>query len=808
MYYETQEPAVVVARRVGEIVVLAVSLQTISHYRILQKLGAGGMGEVYLAEDAQLDRRVAIKFLPPESTADERAKKRLIREAKAAAKLDHPNICSIFEVGQEDGRAFIVMQYVEGETLASRIQRKPLEIKEAIDIAVQIADALVEAHHRGIIHRDIKPANIMIAARSQVKLMDFGLASEVQRTSIAESAAETQTLLTEPGTIIGTVSYMSPEQLRSDTLDGRSDLFSFGVVLYEMVTGRQPFASESAAATFSAILTREPTPLTRYSEEAPAEMQRIIRKCLEKSKEERYQSARDLLIDLRNLRRESESSSLISPEVAPSRSNRRYVAYSALGLLVLALASIGVYILNGAGKAIDSLAVLPFVNANSDPNIDYLSDGIPESIINSLSQLPHLKVMSRNSVFGFKGREVDAQQVGKKLAVRAVLTGRVTQRGDNLAISIELIDARDNSQIWGQNYNRRLADVFAIQEEIAKEVSEKLRLKLTGPEQQQLAKRHTGNVKAFEYYTQGRSHLGLRTREELLSAIAYYEKAIGEDSSYALAYAGIAEVYANLGGRGYLPPVEARRKAEKAVEKALALDEDLAEAHLAIGEISVLFGPFDFARADRALQRALELSPNLASVHQYLGNSYVLRARYDDALREFLKARELDPLSSILARLVVGPYYYQHDYARAMDLLRQANELRPSYLTLWEVGVYIKSNEFDYAWAELEKEKQQRKDDAILIESAGKLYAAQGRREEALQVIKELEKISGPDVTQGQYIAAIYAVLGEKELAFNWLNRSVEAGTIWFFIKDDPLWDPLRADPRFDDALRRMGIPT
>lgn len=457
--------------------------------------------------------------------------------------------------------------------------------------------------------------------------------------------------------------------------------------------------------------------------------------------------------------------------------------------------------------AIGSLAVLPFVNQNKDPNSEYLADGIPESIINSLSQLSQLKVMSRNSVFRYKGREVDAQAVGRDLNVAAVLTGHVTQQQGNLWVSVELVNARDGSQIWGQQYNRPLTEVFTTQQEIAREVSDKLRLKLTGAEKQQISKRYTDNVKAFEYYTQGRSHLGLRTREELFTAINYYEKAISEDGNYALAYAGIAEVYANLGGRGYLPPIEARRKAEEAVQKALALDDNLAEAHLAIGEISVLFAPFDFTRADRALQHAVQLSPNLASVHQYIGNSYVLRSRYEEALREFLKARELDPNSSVLARLVVGPYYYRRDYARAMDLLQQANELRPGYLTLWEVGVYIENRKFDYAWAELGKEKQQRKDDAILKESEGQLYAAQGRRAEALQIISEMETTSGPGATEAEYIAGIYARLGDKEQAFTWLNRGLDASAIWFFIKDDPVWDPLRSDPRFAVILRRMGIP-
>jgi eukaryotic-like serine/threonine-protein kinase len=462
---------------------------------------------------------------------------------------------------------------------------------------------------------------------------------------------------------------------------------------------------------------------------------------------------------------------------------------------------------NSGVIAIGSIAVLPFVNQNNDPNTEYLADGIPESIINSLSQLPNLKVMSRNSVFHYKGRDMDAQTVAKELKVQAVLTGRVTQRGDGLSINVELINAQDNSQIWGQQYNRKLADLFAVQEEMAREISEKLRLKLTSTEQQQLAKHPTENLKAFQYYMQGRTFAQRRTREDLLTAISYCEKALEEDQNYALAYAGLADAYANLGLRGYIAPVEGRRKAEEAARKALALDENLAEAHAVLGQAYTCFAPSNFSLGDRELRHAIELSPSSAMAPDFLGISLVRQGRLDEGLAEFLKARELDPLSSTAARNVALPYYLKRDYGRALELLRQTKALGPAFSTTWEIGVYIQNRLFNETFAELEQAKLERKSDPILIYGTGMVYAAQGKRAEALQIIKELEEMSGASLSEAHWIAKIYATLNEKEMAFSWLERGSAAGAIGFFYKDEPVWDPIRSDPRFADLLRRMGIP-
>jgi adenylate cyclase len=454
-----------------------------------------------------------------------------------------------------------------------------------------------------------------------------------------------------------------------------------------------------------------------------------------------------------------------------------------------------------------SIAVLPFDNQNRDPDTDYLSDGIPESIINSLSQLPNLKVMSRNSVFHYKGKDMDAQAVAKELKVQAVLTGRMTQRGDGLSISVELINAQDNSEIWGQQYNRKLADVFAVQEEIAKEISEKLRLKLTGAERQQLAKRPTENLKAFQYYMQGRGYTQRRTREDLLEAVRYCEKAIEEDRNYALAYAGLTDAYQQLGVYGYIAPIEGRRKAEEAARKALALDENLAEAHVAFGQVYVAFAPSNFSLGDRELRHAIELSPSLALAHFYLGVSLVRQGRLDESVEEFLKARELDPLSSVIARGVSIPYYLKRDYARALELLRQANELGPPLSTTYEIGIYIQNRLFNEALAELEKAKRERKNDSILLYDTGMVYAAQGKRAEALQIIKELEEMSGANLSEAHWIAKIYAALNEKEMAFSWLERGLATGAVGAFYKEEPVWDTIRSDPRFTALVEKMSVP-
>jgi len=706
----------------------------IGAYQLLEPLGRGGMGEVHLALDTRLGRKVAVKLLPAEFTTDNGRLRRFAQEARAASALNHPNIITIHEIGEiaiENGSLrYIVTEYVEGETLRQRMARAPqqrIEPPEAIDIALQIAAALSAAHEAGITHRDIKPENVMTRRDGIVKVLDFGLA---KLTEPAELAIDTQapTLQrvtnTESGVVIGTPRYMSPEQARGEKLDARTDIFSLGVLLYEMIAGRPPFADANISDIIAAILRDEPTPLGHFVAYAPAELQRIISKALRKDREERYQVVKDLLLDLKSLKEEllyeAKSRAARQPEtddgamgatslnpgldtakvmgtpsteISPARatSSAEYLvsgiihhklgAIIALVVLVIASAALYFYFTKN-NQSIESLAVLPFANVGADPQTEYLADGVPESIINSLSQLPKLHVLARSTVFRFKGRDVDPQKVGHDLGVQAVLTGRVHQRGDTLVVNAELMEVTTGSQLWGQQYNRRLADVFAVQEEIAKEISERLRVRLSSAERQQMAKRPTENLRAFQYYMQGRSYAQRRAREDLLTAIIYCEKAIEEDRNYALAYAGFADAYFGLGVRGHIAPIEGWRKGEEAARKALALDDNLAEAHAALGQAYTQFATSNFSLGDRELRRAIELSPSLAMAHQYLGISLMRQGRLDEGLAEYLKARELDPLSSIIARGLALPYYLKRDYGRALDDQRQLKFFSTTIKTL------------------------------------------------------------------------------------------------------------------------------
>ncbi|MDQ3258323.1 MAG: serine/threonine-protein kinase, partial [Acidobacteriota bacterium] len=509
---------------------------TISHYKIISSLGAGGMGEVYLAEDTKLGRKVALKLLPAFFTKDKERLRRFAQEARAASALNHPNVAHIYEIGEADGTSFIALEYVEGETLEAKIGGRPLDAAEMVDIAVQTTDALDAAHTKGIVHRDIKPANIMVTPRGGEKVLDFGIA-KVTATQ-PDSEASTQ-LKTSPGVVMGTVPYMSPEQALGRETDHRTDIFSLGAVLYEMATGRQPFSGANAVETIERITHAQPEAISRFNYDIPAEMERIIRKCLEKDRERRYQSAGELLIDLKNLQRDSSVQTVAAERAAPPRqSNWRPVTFALVAAVILAVVSVGVYLLAGrSSKAIDSVAVLPFVNVGADPDTEYLSDGITESLINSLSRLPTLKVMARGTVFRYKGREADAQKVGRELGVGAVLTGRIVQRGDMLIVQADLVNVADGSQLWGERFNRKPTDILAVQEEISQDIANSLRGRLSGAEQKQLVKRYTEDIEAYQLYLKGRYFLETRrTTTGIMRGIDYFQQAIAKDPAYALAY--------------------------------------------------------------------------------------------------------------------------------------------------------------------------------------------------------------------------------------------------------------------------------
>jgi eukaryotic-like serine/threonine-protein kinase len=781
------------------------------------ELGRGGMGVTYLARDKVLHRRVALKVIDTPTVSTNRnsqtARERFLREARAAAALRHPNVAAVYQFGAapDGSRCFHAMELVEGETLETHVRREgPLNPKVVVEIANQIAQALLAAAARGLIHRDLKPGNIMLkspeegehtgsARRAQcaaptVKIIDFGLAK-----AVADAGGEMD--ITH-GEFVGTPNFASPEQFESGPVDVRSDIYSLGVTLWFALTGKTPFAGRNIEEIRRAQrLAALPTEQLKAAH-VPPFLRSLLKSMLALEPAGRP-GIHDLAARLQGC----------SGQAGNVRRIRIAIA-SAVILILGASASFIFHSLRthpAAGESVSNpavlekrVAVLPFDNQNRDPDIDYLSDGITESIIHSLSQLSQLKVMARSTVFQYKGKQVDPRKVGHDLGVGSVVMGRLLQQGDNLTIQTELVNVSDGTELWGQRYNRKVADVFAVQEEIAKEISEKLRLRLSGAERRQLAKRPTENLKAFQYYMQGLSSAQRRTREDLLTAISYYDRAIEEDRNYALAYAGFADAYANLGAYGYIAPIDATRKTEKAAREAVALDENLPEAHAALALADIAFVPSNFQLGDRELRRAIELSPSLALAHSYLGFSLVRQGRLDESLEEMLKARELDPLSPIIARQAAMPYYLKRDHSRALELLRQANELGPAFTTTWEIQVYIQNKLLNETLAELEKAKRERKDDPILIYDTGMIYASQGKRAEALQIIKDLEGISGASLSQAHLIAKIYATLNDKEKALSWLERGLATGAIGVFYKDDPVWDPIRSDPRFEALVQKM----
>ena len=561
--------------------------QTVSHYRILSKIGGGGMGVVYEAEDLKLGRHVALKFLPDELAHDTQALSRFQREAKAASSLNHPNICTIHEIDEVDQRAFIVMELLKGQTLRHRIAGKPLEINTVLDLGIQIADALDAAHSKGIVHRDMKPANIFVTNRGQAKILDFGLAKvtlKPESVDMSASTIESEEHLTSPGSALGTVAYMSPEQVRGKELDVRTDLFSFGAVLYEMCTGTLPFRGDTSGVIFESILNRAPAPASRLNPDLPPKLDELIGKCLEKDRNLRYQHAADVRTDLQRLKRDSESGKVVASDAAHSFWSRRPMSISAVAFVfVAALVALGVFYFRNPRNRIDSVAVLPFVNAGADPSMEYLSDGITEGIIDRLSGLPNVKVISRTSAFRYKKRDIEPRKVAKELGVEALVMGRLIQRDDDVYVSAELVDAREDKQLWGEQYSRKLADIHSVQQEIATAVSGNLRVQLTSEEQTRLNKPSTTNPEAYQLYLKGRYHANQATAAGLKKGIEYFQQAIEKDPGYGLAYAGLADSYSALGGGWqYLPPSDTLPKAKAAAMKALELDDTLAEAHAAL----------------------------------------------------------------------------------------------------------------------------------------------------------------------------------------------------------------------------------
>ena len=817
----------------------------IGRYQIIRSLGVGGMGRVYLGLDEQLNRHVAVKLLSNYDAGEDERMRRFRQEALAASALNHPNILTIYEIGEYEGANFITAEFVDGMTLRARMAAGALPLTLALDIAIQTASALSAAHNSGIVHRDIKPENVMLRADGLVKVLDFGIAKFTQ----AEGNKEKDLVETMPGMIIGTVAYMSPEQARGVSVDTRTDIWSLGVILYEMIAQRLPFWGNTPADVIAAVLERQPLPLSVHNPHASESLAQIVFNALQKEREKRYQTAAELLNDLTQLKQkleqagdplrsesqqkaadartgivaagQSNTGSVLrasttgdgptttsSAEYVVDRIKHHKYAFLAVLVTLLVMAGFLAYRPFVQRPQIESIAVMPFVNEGGTSEVEYLSDGMTESLINGLSRLPNLSVKARSSVFRYKGKDVDPQRIASELSVQAILNGRVVQRGDNLTLYLSLVDARDGNQLWGEQYDRKIADLVSLQREIARDVSQKLRSRLSGAEEQKVTKDYTANAEAYQLYLKGRFNVFKLTPPEVKTGISYFQEAIQLDPNYALAYVGLADAYRSLALGGEMAPTEFLPKSKAAGQRALEIDDSLAEAHTALG-MTMFWYDWNWSAVENQFKRALELNPNSAETHQFYAHLLSNTGRHVEALAEIKRARELDPYSPFLNTLEGQFLLHAGKPDEALARLRETFELAPGFWFphLFASSAYIEKGMFLEAIIEARRATELSSAQTVSAANEGYALAKLGKYEEARIVLDRLLKLSKERFVPPCHIALLYNGLGERNEAFAWLERGFEQrDPKMAFLKVEPKWNNLRDDPRFVDLIRRVGL--